>query len=50
MTPLNVMFHELPEGRPVSVNVTVYLTSENETDLETGLAFTIKEPVDGDGS
>ena len=43
---LRFTYHVVPEGNPDSVKVTVYLTSENETGLETEPPFTIKEPED----
>jgi hypothetical protein len=49
VVPLNVTDHDVPDGRPDSVNVTVYLTKGNDTDLETDPPFTVKEPEDGDG-
>ena len=47
---LRLTYHVVPEDNPDSVNITVYLTSENETDLETEPPFTVKEPEDGDDS
>jgi hypothetical protein len=43
--PLRVTFHVAPEGRPVSVNVTVYVTSEKVIDCETGAPLTVNDPV-----
>ena len=39
----------MPDGRPDSVNVTVYLTRENATDSETEAPSTAREPEDGEG-
>jgi hypothetical protein len=47
--PVKFTYHDVPDGRPDSVNVTVYLTKGNDTDLETDPPFTVKEPEDGDG-
>ena len=49
VVPLRVTDHEIPEERPVSVKVTVYLTSENDTDLESGVPLTVREPEDDNG-
>ena len=38
----------MPLGRPDSENVTVYFVSENVVEMESGLPFTVKGPVDGD--
>ena len=50
VVPKRVTDHDVPDGKPDSVNDTAYLTSENETNLETEPPFTGKEPEDGDGS
>ena len=42
-----LMYHAVPDGRPVSLKVTVYLTSENFTALETEAPFTVSDPEDG---
>ena len=44
LVPLSVTFHVAPVGRPDSVNVTVYVTSENVIDCETGAPFTVNDP------
>jgi hypothetical protein len=43
--PFKVTDHEVPDGRPLSVNVTAYVTSVNVTDTATGPPFTTKGDV-----
>ena len=43
------MYHVTPEGSPVSLKVTRYISSENDTVPETADPFTVKEPEDGFG-
>ena len=43
-TPSSVTDHDVPDGRPVSVSVTVYVTSIKVTDLDTDAPFTVKLP------
>ena len=46
--PLRVTFHVAPEGRPVSVNVTVYVTRLNVIPIFTFAPFTVMVPEDCD--
>ena len=48
--PVMFTYHVVPVGRPDSVNVTEYVTSENVTLSETAAPLTVNEPEDGDGS
>ena len=50
VVPLKVTDHDVPEERPDSVKVTVYLTSENDTDFEAETPLTVREPEDNNGS
>jgi len=49
--PLSVTFHVGPElrGKPVSVNVTVYVTCENVTGINLAEPATLTEPEFGEG-
>ena len=49
VVPLKVTDHDVPEERPDSVKVTVYLTAENDTDFEAGTPLTVREPEDDNG-
>ena len=48
-TPFSVTDQLVPEGNPVSVNVTEYVTNENGTGTETGAPLTVNEPEEGEG-
>ena len=47
--PLNVTDHEVPEGRPDSMNVISYVTKWKETDMFKFDPLTVNDPEDGFG-
>ena len=47
---LRFTYHVDPVGRPDSVNVTEYVTSENVMGSESDLPFTVNDPGYADGS
>jgi hypothetical protein len=48
MEPPNVTDHDVPEGRPVSVNVTVYVTwVKARVSSVVAAPFTVTDPVYG---
>ena len=50
VVPFRVIDHEVPDGRPVSVKVTEYVTSLNATTIVAGEEpSTLADPEDGGG-
>ena len=47
--PVMFTYHLVPEGSPVSVKVTVYVTAEKVTDCETVAPLMVNDPEPGDG-
>ena len=49
VVPLKVTDHEVPDGRPDSVKVTLYVTSVKVTDIGRFFPLTVNDPEDANG-